>query len=79
MRYRTKLWLLWLVPSVLALASLIWIGWWAFQVVPDPEQRDLTLLWLMLAAFAIVGGTTVVWAMLDWYCFIPLGALARGE
>ena len=78
MRYRTKLWLLWLVPSVLALASLIWIGWWAFQVVPDPEQRDLTLLWLMLAAFAIVGGTTVVWAMLDWYCFIPLGALARG-
>ena len=78
MRYRTKLWLLWLVPAILALASLIWIGWWVFQVVPDPEQRDLTLLWLMLAAFAIVGGTTVVWAMLDWYCFIPLGALARG-
>lgn len=78
MRYRTKLWLLWLVPAALTLASLIWIGWWAFQVVPDPDQRDLTLLWLMLAAFAIVGGTTVVWAMLDWYCFIPLGALARG-
>ena len=78
MRYRTKLWLLWLVPGVLALAALIWIGWQVFQVVPDPDQRDLTLLWLMLAAFAIVGGTTVAWAMLDWYCFIPLGALARG-
>ncbi len=78
MRYRTKLWLLWLVPGVLALASLIWIGWLVFQVVPDPDQRDQMLLWLMLAAFAIVGGTTVVWAMLDWHCFIPLGALARG-
>ena len=78
MRYRTRLWLLWLVPGVLALASLIGIGWQVFQVVPDPDQRDLTLQWLMLAAFAIVGGTTVVWAMLDWYCFIPLGALARG-
>jgi CheY-like chemotaxis protein len=29
----------------------------AGQVVPDPEQRDLTLLWLMLAAFAIIGGS----------------------
>jgi len=78
MRYRTKLWLLWLVPAALALAALIGLGWQVHQVVPDPEQRDLTLLWLMLAAFAIVGGLTVVWAMLDWYCFIPLGALGRG-
>ena len=78
MRYRTKLWLLWLVPGVLVLAALIGIGWQVFQVVPDPDQRDLTLLWLMLAAFAIVGAITIVWAMLDWYCFIPLGALARG-
>ena len=78
MRYRSKLWLLWLVPAVLALDSLIWIGWQVFQVVPDPESRDLTLLWLALAAFVIIGATTVVWAMLDWYCFIPLDALARG-
>lgn len=78
MRYRTKLWLLWLVPAVSTLVALIGLGWQVFLVVPDPEQRDLTLLWLMLAAFAIVGGVTVVWAMLDWYCFIPLGALGRG-
>ncbi len=78
MRYRSKLWLLWLVPAVLALDSLIWIGWQVFQVVPDPESRDLTLLWLTLAAFVIIGATTVVWAILDWYCFIPLDALARG-
>lgn len=78
MRYRTKLWLLWLVPVVLTLASLTWLGWQIHQVVPDPSQRDQTLLWLMLAVFAIVGVITVVWAMLDWYCFIPLGALARG-
>lgn len=78
MRYRTKLWLLWLVPVVLTLASLTWLGWQIHQVVPDPSQRDQTLLWLMLAVFAIVGVITTVWAMLDWYCFIPLGALARG-
>ena len=78
MRYRTKLWLLWLVPVVLTLASLTWLGWQIHQVVPDPGQRDQTLLWLMLAVFAIVGVITTVWAMLDWYCFIPLGALARG-
>jgi len=78
MRYRTRLWLLWLIPAILTLISLIWIGWQVFQVVPDPDQRDLTLLWLMLAAFAIVGGVTVVWSLLDWHCFIPLGALARG-
>ena len=78
MRYRTKLWLLWLVPVVLTLASLTWLGWQIHQVVPDPSQRDQTLLWLMLAVFAIVGVITTTWAMLDWYCFIPLGALARG-
>ena len=78
MRYRTRLWLLWLIPAVLTLGSLIWIGWQIFQVVPDSDQRDLTLLWLMLAAFAIVGGLTGVWSLLDWHCFIPLGALARG-
>ncbi len=78
MRYRTKLWLLWLVPVVLTLASLTWLGWQIHQVVPDPSQRDQTLFWLMLAVFAIVGVITTVWAMLDWYCFIPLGALARG-
>ncbi|QQS53918.1 MAG: PAS domain-containing protein [Candidatus Competibacteraceae bacterium] len=78
MRYRTKLWLLWLVPVVLTLASLTWLGWQIHQVVPDPGQRDQTLLWLMLAVFAIVGVITTIWAMLDWYCFIPLGAMARG-
>ncbi|MFZ1830684.1 MAG: exonuclease domain-containing protein [Candidatus Competibacteraceae bacterium] len=78
MRYRTRLWLLWLIPAILTLISLIWIGWQIFQVVPDPEQRDLTLLWLMLAVFAIIGGLTAVWSLLDWHCFIPLGALARG-
>ena len=78
MRYRTKLWLLWLVPVILTLASLTWLGWQIHQVVPDPSQRDQTLLWLMLAVFAIVGVITTTWAMLDWYCFIPLGALARG-
>ena len=78
MRYRTKLWLLWLVPVILTLTSLTWLGWQIHQVAPDPSQRDQTLLWLMLAVFAIVGVITVVWAMLDWYCFIPLGALARG-
>ena len=40
MRYRTKLWLLWLVPVVLTLASLTWLGWQIHQVVPDPSQRD---------------------------------------
>ncbi len=78
MGYRLKLWLLWLAPVGLTLACLVWLGWQAYPVVPDPDQRDQILLWLVLAAFAIVGGTTAVWAMLDWYCFIPLGALARG-
>ena len=78
MRYRAKLWLLWLVPVALTLVSLTCLGWQAYQVVTAPDQRDQMLLWLILAAFAIVGGTAVVWAMLDWYCFIPLGALARG-
>ena len=78
MDYRRKLWLLWLIPVGLTLSLLIWIGWLVFQVAPDPDQRDQTLLWLALAAFTIVGGITAVWALLDWYCFIPLGVLARG-
>ncbi len=78
MSYRTKLWLLWLVPVVLALGSLGWLGWQTHQAVPDPNQRDSLVLLLVLAAFAIVGGVTAVWALLDWHCFIPLGALARG-
>ena len=78
MPYRTKLWLLWLVPVGLTLVFLVWLGWQVYQAVPDPLARDQMLLWLTLAAFAIVGGTTAVWALLDWYCFIPLGALARG-
>ncbi|MDS4032197.1 MAG: exonuclease domain-containing protein [Candidatus Contendobacter sp.] len=78
MGYRTRLWLLWLVPGSLTLAALVWIGWQVFLVVPDPNLRDRTLLWLALAAFFSVGGITVAWAMLDWNCFIPLGALARG-
>ncbi len=78
MRYRTKLWLLWLIPAGLVLVSLVGLGWTIDQIVPDPSDRDYALLWLMLAVFAIIGGTTAVWAMLDWYCFIPLGALARG-
>ena len=78
MNYRTKIWLLWLVPVTLTLVSLIWLGWQIHQTVPIPDQRDSLLLWLTLAAFAIVGGTTAVWVMLDWHCFIPLGALARG-
>ena len=78
MGYRTRLWLLWLVPAGLTLAFLGWLGWQAFQWAPTPDLRDQALLWLVLAAFAIVGGTTAVWALLDWHCFIPLGALARG-
>ncbi|MCB1777091.1 MAG: PAS domain-containing protein [Candidatus Competibacteraceae bacterium] len=78
MRYRTRIWLLWLIPAVLTLVSLLWIGWQVFQTVPESGARDLLLLWLILAAFVIVGGVTVVWSLLDWHCFIPLGALARG-
>lgn len=78
MRYRTRLWLLWLVPAALTLASLVWIGWQMFQVAPDPLARDRLLLGLALAAFSIVGGITAAWVLLDWNCFIPLDALARG-
>ena len=78
MRYRTRLWLLWLIPAILTLVSLLWIGWQVFQTVTESGTCDLLLLWLILAAFVIVGGVTVVWSLLDWHCFIPLGALARG-
>lgn len=78
MGYRVKLWLLLLFPASLSLAFLVWLGWQVIQVVPDPVQRDQTLLWVALAAFAIFGGMAISWAVLDWYCFIPLGALARG-
>jgi len=78
MGYRAKIWLLWPIPVILAVAALAWVGWQVHQTVPDPEQRDVLLLWVVLAAFAVVGAITAVWAMLDWHCFIPLGALARG-
>ncbi|MBL8250521.1 MAG: PAS domain-containing protein [Candidatus Competibacter sp.] len=78
MQYRTKLWLLWLVPVVIALVSLGWLGWRIDQSALDPEQRDPLLLWLVLAAFALVGATTIAWALLDWHFFIPLGGMARG-
>jgi DNA polymerase-3 subunit epsilon len=78
MRYRTRIWLLWLIPAVLTLVSLLWIGGQIFQAVPESDSRDLLLLWLILAVFVIIGGVTVVWSLLDWHCFIPLGALARG-
>lgn len=78
MTYRTRLWSLWLLPVILALGSLGGLGWQIYQSALEPEQRDLLLLWLVLATFAIVGATTLVWALLDWHCFIPLGGLARG-
>ncbi|MBK7983995.1 MAG: PAS domain-containing protein [Candidatus Competibacteraceae bacterium] len=78
MKYRSKLWLLWLIPVVLTLASLTWLGWQTHQSVPASEEQDLLLLWTVLAAFAIVGAATVAWALLDWHFFIPLGGLARG-
>lgn len=78
MRYRTRIWLLWLLPALITLAALLWIGWEVFRVVADSDERDWLLLWLMLAAFAIVGSITAIWALLDWHCFIPLGALAHG-
>lgn len=78
MRYRVKLWLLWITPTALTLAALGWIGWEVYQAIPNPEQRDTLLLWIVLAGFAIVGVLTVTWAMLDWHCFIPLDGLARG-
>ena len=78
MAYRTRIWLLWLIPSLLTLIALVGIGWHIYLAVPDPEARDLILLWLALAAFAIIGALTAIWALLDWHCFIPLGALARG-
>ncbi len=78
MNYRRKLWLLWLIPALLTLIFSVWLGWIISQELSDPDLRDWVLLWLVLAAFAIIGGTTVVWAMLDWYCFIPLGVLAHG-
>ncbi|HUM94249.1 MAG TPA: exonuclease domain-containing protein [Candidatus Competibacter sp.] len=78
MKYRTKLWLLWLVPVALTVVSLGWVGWRIAQGAPDPEQRDPLLLWLVLAAFSLIGATTLIWALLDWHFFIPLGGLARG-
>ncbi len=78
MGYRLKLWLLWLAPVGLTLVSMSWLGWQVHQMIADPGQRDQILLWLILAVFAIVGGATIVWAVLDWYCFIPLSALAHG-
>jgi DNA polymerase-3 subunit epsilon len=78
MAYRTRLWLLWLLPTLLTLIALVGVGWQVYPAVPDPEARDLILLWLALAAFAIIGVFTAIWALLDWHCFIPLGALARG-
>lgn len=79
MRYRIKLWLLWLLPALLTVVALGWLGWEAHtQLQSSPEPRDQLLLGLALAAFAILGGITVAWALLDWNCFIPLGGLARG-
>lgn len=78
MRYRTRLWLLWLIPVLLILASSVWLGWRIQQSGLATEPRDLLLLWLALGGFASIGGITVVWAWLDWHCFIPLGSLARG-
>ena len=78
MRYRTRLWLLWLIPALLILVSLVGVGWQLSHTNLAAESRDVLLLWLALAAFASVGGLTVVWALLDWHCFIPLGGLARG-
>ena len=41
MRYRTRLWLLWLIPAVLTLVSLVWLGWWIYRAVPDPGLRPV--------------------------------------
>ena len=60
MGYRTRIWLLWLIPALLTLIALIGIGWQVYRAVPDPESRDLLLLWLVLAAFAIVGALTMI-------------------
>ena len=78
MTYRTKLWLLWLIPVGIAIVSLSWLGWQIHQSASALEQHDLLLLWVVLAAFALIGAATAAWALLDWHFFIPLGGLARG-
>lgn len=78
MTYRKQLWLLWLIPVVLTLTVLGWAGWQTYQTPLAADQRDMLLLWLVLATFIIVGATTIAWTLLDWHFFIPLDGLARG-
>lgn len=75
--YRTKFWLLALIP-ILSTAAVIAVVLWQLPNFIMDSRLTQALIFVLLAGFILMAGTVVVWALLDWACFLPLGSLARG-
>jgi DNA polymerase-3 subunit epsilon len=74
---RTLFWLLILIPLVL-LGGLIGLVVWRLpHFVPDARLQPQVLLFFLFGGFVLVTGITLIWAIIDWACLLPLGTLAR--
>ncbi|MEZ5582979.1 MAG: exonuclease domain-containing protein [Candidatus Competibacteraceae bacterium] len=78
MNNRIIFWLLALIPLVL-LGGLVGIALWQLpNFVPDSRLQFQALLFGLFGGLLILTGIVLVWALVDWACFLPLGALLRG-
>jgi DNA polymerase-3 subunit epsilon len=78
MTNRLKFWLLGLVPLLGWGGFALAVAWFLPQFVQDEYLRQRGLIFLLMAGFILLAITVGVWALLDWACFQPLRALARG-
>jgi DNA polymerase-3 subunit epsilon len=78
MSNRAVFWSLLLVPLLLAGALLGIAVWQLPNLVPDAYLQSQTLIFILSGGFLLIAGLAAIWAVIDWHCLIPLGALAHG-
>ncbi|MEE4377700.1 MAG: exonuclease domain-containing protein [Candidatus Competibacteraceae bacterium] len=78
MSNRVTFWLLALIPLVL-LGALVGITIWQLpNFVPDTRLHFQAVLFALFGGLLLLTSIVLVWTLVDWACFMPLGALLRG-
>jgi len=75
---RITFWLLALIPLAL-LGGLVGIAVWQLpNFVPDTRLQFQAMLFALFGGLLLLTSIALVWALVDWACFMPLNALLRG-
>lgn len=78
MRNRLQFWLLCLVPLLLLGGLVGAVVWHVPPLILEDTLRSQFVFFALLGGFVSFVGIILVWAFLDWMCFMPLAGLARG-